>query len=217
MAVVENRRIAQCCEADALDKLVDLTATETKALNPSPFFRWKGVLDCGIAAILLIPGLPLIGVLILLVRLTSRGPGILRQTRIGKNGRRFTMYKIRTMVHDAEARSGPVWSVENDPRVTAVGRVLRKFHLDEFPQLFNVLKCDMSLVGPRPERPEFAYVLADAVPGYLKRLAIAPGITGLAQLNLPPDADLSSVQCKLALDCDYLENAGLFMDIRVLL
>ena len=166
---------------------------------------------------LLIPGLPIIGLLVLLVRLTSRGPGIYGQVRTGQHGRNFMMYKIRTMEQDAEAASGPVWTQARDPRITFVGRVLRNLHLDELPQLLNVLKGEMSLVGPRPERPEFVPVLAEAIPGYRSRLAVPPGVTGLAQLNLPPDSDLTSVCRKLVLDREYIAQAGLWLDLRVLL
>jgi len=186
-------------------------------VTPTNYFQWKPYLDRVLACLLLIPGLPLIGLLMLLVRATSRGPGIFRQVRVGKGGRRFTMYKIRTMRQDAEAKSGPVWSQKKDARVTLLGRVFRKLHLDELPQLFNVLRGEMSLIGPRPERPEFVELLARKVPGYLDRLAVPPGITGLAQINLPPDSDLNSVRRKLALDRDYIETASLFLDLRMFL
>ena len=189
----------------------------TSDLKPSAYFRWKGILDRVLAAVLLIPALPIIGLLVVLVRLTSRGPGVFRQSRVGKNGRKFMMYKIRTMRHDAEAETGAVWTKALDPRVTPIGKVLRKLHLDELPQLFNVVQGEMSLAGPRPERPEFVYVLAAAIPGYLDRLAIPPGVTGLAQLNLPPDSNLDSVRRKLALDLEYVRRAGLLLDIRLLL
>jgi hypothetical protein len=127
------------------------------------------------------------------------------------------MYKIRTMRHDAEVGTGPVWTQQQDPRVTPVGKVLRKLHLDELPQLFNVLVGDMSLVGPRPERPEFVRVLGEAIPGYRNRLAVRPGITGLAQINLPPDSDLVSVQRKVMLDCEYIERGGLWLDTRLMI
>ena len=120
------------------------------------------------------------------------------------------------MVQNAEHRTGAVWCKANDARVTPLGRILRKLHLDEFPQLFNVIKGEMSLVGPRPERPKFVEVLAKAIPGYRRRLAVAPGITGLAQLNLPPDSDLDSVRRKLMLDIEYIEHAGLLLDMRLL-
>ncbi len=173
-----------------------LTARQT-GFKPAWYFRWKDPLDRCAAVMLLVPGLPLIACLAVLVRLTSKGPGIYRQARVGKDGRRFMMYKIRTMRLDAETESGPVWTQPQDPRMTSLGRLLRKLHLDELPQLFNVLKGEMSLVGPRPERPEFVCVLAEAVPGYRNRLAVRPGITGLAQINLPPDTDLVSVQRKI--------------------
>ncbi|MBU4272896.1 MAG: sugar transferase [Planctomycetes bacterium] len=184
-------------------------------LRPPAYFRWKVILDRTLAALLLAPGLPMIALMVLLVRLTSRGPGIFRQVRVGQRGRKFTIHKIRTMRHDAEAASGPVWTQARDPRITLVGRVLRKFHLDELPQLLNVLKGEMSLIGPRPERPEFVHVLAEAIPGYLNRLAVPPGVTGLAQVNLPPDTDLDSVRRKLALDCEYIRRAGPWLDIRL--
>ncbi len=184
--------------------------------EPAAYYRWKGIVDRILAAILLIPCLPLIMFLILLVRLTSPGPGLFLQCRVGKNGRKYFMYKIRTMIHNAEAETGPVWTQSKDPRVTFVGRFLRKFQLDEIPQLFNVLKGEMSLVGPRPERPEFIKKLSEQIPDYSNRLVVAPGVTGLAQLNLPADSDLNSVRRKLVLDLQYIEQAGLLLDLRLL-
>jgi lipopolysaccharide/colanic/teichoic acid biosynthesis glycosyltransferase len=184
---------------------------------PSPYFHWKRGLDVVLAFLLLLPVLPLIVLLAGLVRLTSRGPGIYRQDRVGKDGRTFTIYKIRSMTVNAEAGTGAVWAQRNDPRVTVLGGILRQFHLDELPQLFNVLKGEMSLVGPRPERPEFVYLLAQKIPEYSERLAVMPGITGLAQLNLPPDSDLNSVRRKLYLDLEYIRQAGWFLDLRLLL
>jgi lipopolysaccharide/colanic/teichoic acid biosynthesis glycosyltransferase len=181
------------------------------------YYFWKGALDRTLALILLIPGLPLIGILVALIRLTSNGPGVYSQTRVGRGGRIFTMYKLRSMRIDAEAATGPVWAgVSSDPRVTSLGWWLRKLHLDELPQLFNVLCGDMSLVGPRPERPEFVRVLGEQVPDYLGRLAVKPGVTGLAQVNLPPDTDLDSVRRKIVLDRQYIESAGLLIDIRLI-
>jgi len=183
---------------------------------PSSYFRWKRAVDFSVAAIALIPALPMIGLLVLLVRLTSRGPGIYRQVRVGREGRLFTMYKIRSMASDAETGTGAVWAKRRDPRVTLLGRILRALHLDELPQLFNVLKGEMSLVGPRPERPEFVQILSAKIPGYCDRLAVPPGITGLAQLNLPPDTDLNSVRRKLFLDLEYVAHGGLFLELRLL-
>lgn len=184
---------------------------------PSAYFRWKGIIGRLLAVMLLIPGAPIIAGLVVLVRLTSRGPGIHRQTRVGKGGQTFTMYKIRTMRHDAEAGTGAAWARQKDARITSVGRILRKLHLDEFPQLFNVLKGQMCLIGPRPERPEFVHVLVEQIPGYGSRLLVPPGITGLAQINLPPDSDLNSVRRKLALDVEYVKHAGLLLDVRMFL
>ena len=183
----------------------------------SAFFRTKELLDRLLGAALLVPAFPLIVLLIVIVRLNSRGPGVFRQVRVGKRGRTFTMYKLRSMRIDAEAKTGPAWSPTGaDPRVTRLGYWLRRLHLDELPQLFNVVRGEMSLVGPRPERPEFVEVLAEQIPGYLNRLMVQPGITGLAQINLPPDTDLDSVRRKLVLDCDYVRSASLWLDLRIL-
>jgi lipopolysaccharide/colanic/teichoic acid biosynthesis glycosyltransferase len=181
-----------------------------------PYFRRKMVFDRVLAALLLALGLPMIGLLILLVRLASRGPSIHRQIRVGQGGRTFAVYRIRIMRHVAEATSGPAGTHTRDPRITPVGHVLRRLHLDGLPQLLNILKGEMSLVGPRPERPELVHVLAEAIPGYLNRLVVPPGVTGLAQLNLPPDSDLMSVRRKLVLDREYIEQAGLLLDTRLL-
>src|SRR5206468_10815773 len=139
-------------------------------------------------------------VLMLLVRATSRGPAIFKQVRLGRGGRPYALYKIRSMAHDCERLTGPRWATAKDPRVTPLGRFLRRSHLDELPQLWNVIRGEMSLVGPRPERPEFVARLERQVPGYRERLGILPGITGLAQVQLPPDEDLDHVRRKVACD-----------------
>jgi lipopolysaccharide/colanic/teichoic acid biosynthesis glycosyltransferase len=194
------------------------TASECSSNIVLPIsFRRKAILDRILAAVLLLPCLPVIVLLVVLVRLTSPGPGIYRQIRVGQNGRLFRLYKIRTMVHDAEMLSGAVWAKVHDPRITRFGKIIRWLHLDEFPQLFNVLKGEMSLVGPRPERPEFVHMLMGRIPEYGRRLAVRPGITGLAQLNLPPDSDLQSVQRKLVLDLQYIQEASAWLDARLML
>ncbi len=185
--------------------------------KPSSYYRYKPLLDRLLAAMLLVPGVPIIVFLSLLARLSSRGPGIFRQARVGKKGRIFTMYKIRTMRHDAEKKSGAVWAKHGDRRTTFLGKILRKLHLDELPQLWNVVRGDMLLIGPRPERPEFVHILGRMIPGYLERLAVEPGITGLAQINLEPDTDLQSVRKKLVLDMEYITKASVLLDIRMLL
>ena len=178
----------------------------------SPYFAWKSGFDILIACLLLILVLPIIAVLVVLVRLTSKGPAIYRQVRVGKNGKVFTMYKIRSMRIDAESATGAVWASRKDPRITLLGNILRKLHLDELPQLFNVIRGDMSLVGPRPERPEFVDKLDKKIDGYHHRLIVKPGITGYAQLNLPSDIDLNDVRKKLVLDFEYIESASLGFD-----
>ncbi len=186
-------------------------------LAPSgPGGGMKTVMDATLAAALLVLTLPVMLASLVLVRLTSRGPAIYSQTRMGKSGRIFTLYKIRTMVHDCESLTGPRWSMPGDPRITPVGRVLRHLHLDELPQLVNVLKGEMSLVGPRPERPEIVKKLRNVVVGYDRRHCVKPGITGFAQVHLPPDSCIRSVKNKLAYDLFYIRNRGLGMELFVL-
>jgi hypothetical protein len=120
------------------------------------------------------------------------------------------------MKQNAENKTGPAWTQSADPRVTPLGHFLRKFHLDELPQLFNVLRGEMSLVGPRPERPEFVEILSRQSPEYSNRLVVKPGITGLAQLNLPPDSDLDSVRRKVVLDIEYIQTAGIWLDMKLI-
>lgn len=175
----------------------------------------KYAFERAIGTILLIPALPLIGACWLLVRLSTPGPGFYYQTRVGANGVNFKVIKLRTMRLDAEA-DGPQWSGKGDPRVTRVGAVMRKLHLDELPQLVNVAKGEMVLVGPRPERPEFVSILSQHIIGYELRLRVKPGITGLAQVNLPPDSDLQSVRRKQLLDVYHIENGSFWMDQKLI-
>lgn len=171
--------------------------------------------DMTAAALLLLVSFPVIALMVVLVRLTSKGPGFFRQPRVGLNGEVFTMIKLRTMRIDAEA-GGFMWSKPGDSRITPIGRFLRATHLDELPQLYNVLLGQMSLVGPRPERPEIVELLEQAIPDYRQRLLVRPGITGLAQINLPPDTDGNSVRRKQLLDLDYIENRNSWLDLRIL-
>lgn len=184
---------------------------------PSAHCQRPGYWHRGAAALMLVPALPLIGVLVIVIRLTSRGPGLYRQRRVGLHGRTFYMCKLRTMRHDAEVGTGAVWAAHRDPRVTPIGRFLRATHLDELPQLFNVLVGHMNLIGPRPERPEIVPTLAEEIPGYAQRLMVRPGVTGLAQINLPPDVNLDCVRRKLRLDLEYIETANSWLDLRILL
>lgn len=169
------------------------------------------------AAILLLPALPLILFAWLLIKLTSPGPGFYSQTRAGRDGRAFEIVKIRSMHHSKRVSGDMNWAKANDVRITPVGKFLRLTHLDELPQLFNVLRGEMSLVGPRPERPEVISEkgLAASVPGYDLRSEISPGVTGLAQVQLPADSDVLSVRHKVYYDLYYLTNQSLWLDIRI--
>jgi lipopolysaccharide/colanic/teichoic acid biosynthesis glycosyltransferase len=166
-------------------------------------------------AVLLILALPVMVLVPVLIRLTSRGPVIYEQTRVGKDGRRFKMYKFRTMRHEVDPSARPTWTTPGDPRITWFGRWLRATHLDEIPQLWNVIRGEMGFVGPRPERPEIFYVIAKVIPKYRRRLEVRPGITGLAQLLLPPADNLESVRNKLIVDIFYIEHRSLWLDVRI--
>jgi lipopolysaccharide/colanic/teichoic acid biosynthesis glycosyltransferase len=179
--------------------------------------RCKAALDFALALALLLALLPLLLLVAVLVKLTSAGPALYRQARLCRGGRPYRIYKFRTMWQDCERFSGPRWSTPGDRRVTPLGRLLRATHLDELPQLLNVLRGQMSLVGPRPERPEFVPALEQALPGYRRRLEVRPGVTGLAQVQLPPDSDLDSVRRKLACDLYYVGHRGPWLDLRLLL
>lgn len=164
----------------------------------------KAALDYPLAALLLIACAPVILLAMLAVKLTSRGPALYTQSRVGRGGRVFTLYKVRTMFHECESLTGPRWSMPGDPRITPVGKLFRALHIDELPQLWNVLKGDMALVGPRPERPEICKQLRQVITGYDRRHAVKPGITGFAQVHLPPDSCLRSVRNKVAYDRFYI-------------
>ena len=189
-------------------------ATQQCASEP---LMWKSRSDVVIAGILMVLTAPLIFAAWVLVRLTSRGPGFYSQIRLGLGGRHFRIYKLRSMTHDCERETGPRWSTRGDSRVTPFGRFLRSTHIDELPQLLNILRGDMSLVGPRPERPEIAAQLERALPCYRERLQIRPGVTGLAQVQLPPDTDLDSVRRKLACDLYYIRTYSPWLDARIVL
>lgn len=184
-------------------------------LRPRAFVAQRAF-DLVVSSFLLVVALPVIGLALLAVKLTSRGPGIYTQTRLGRFGRPFRIYKIRSMTHNCEKQSGIRWSTRGDVRVTRLGRILRKTHVDELPQLFNILKGEMSLVGPRPERPELVTTLEAALPRYRDRLLVRPGLTGLAQVQLPPDTDLESVRRKLRYDLHYVATGSAWMDLRLM-
>lgn len=176
----------------------------------------KRIVDVVLAVAILLVAAPLVALAALLVKITSRGPAFYSQTRVGRGGRPFTIWKLRSMYHKCETLSGAVWSSKGDPRVTPVGRFLRRSHIDELPQLWNILCGDMSLVGPRPERPEFVPQLEQAIPRYRDRLLVLPGVTGLAQIHLGPDTDLASVERKLAFDLYYVKTLGAWNDLKII-
>jgi lipopolysaccharide/colanic/teichoic acid biosynthesis glycosyltransferase len=194
------------------------TAGRTPAVrSPEGWYpSFKTAADFVLAVVLTVIALPVMAACALAVKLTSRGPAFYTQTRVGRGGRPFTIYKLRTMIHNCESLTGPRWCVPGDPRVTRTGWFLRVTHLDELPQLLNVLRGEMSLVGPRPERPEFLPQLERALPAYRQRLVVRPGVTGLAQVKLPADTDLDSVRRKLAHDLYYVERMSLWLDLRLL-
>ncbi len=171
-------------------------------------------LIAGAGLILLMPLFFVIGVLI---KMTSRGPIFYAQERVGKDGLIFEIIKFRTMSVDAESLLGPIWAEKNDIRITHIGRVLRRAHIDELPQLLNVIRGEMSIIGPRPERPFFVNELKREIPGYVDRLTIKPGITGLAQCLQRPDETIRDVQKKLRYDMLYIKRMCLMLDIKIIL
>jgi lipopolysaccharide/colanic/teichoic acid biosynthesis glycosyltransferase len=200
----------------ALEVVLPSRHEEPAVLRPSWYVAGKVVLDSLLALTLALAALPVVLLAALLVKWTSRGPVFYSQVRLGRHGRPFLIYKIRTMYHDCEGSSGVRWSQPGDPRVTPLGRLLRATHLDELPQLWNILRGDMSLVGPRPERPEFVPTLERSIPTYRGRLLVRPGLTGLAQVQLPPDADLAGVRRKVAHDLYYIRHFSCWLDFRIL-
>ena len=204
----------------------------------------KRLLDI-LGAVLALTGSSLVFLILpILIKLDSKGSVIFKQVRVGKDRRRkerrmialdvpvdrrqanrrqddllgkpFVVYKFRSMKENAEKKTGPVWATDDDPRVTNVGKVLRPYHLDELPQFINILRGEMSLVGPRPERPEFINKLRSAVPNYEKRFKSKPGLTGLAQISCGYDTSIDDVNKKLAYDLYYIENSHFSTDIKII-
>ena len=181
----------------------------------------KRSFDCLLAGVGLLVSAPLWGLVSLAIKLEDRGPVLYRQDRVGRGGRVFSALKFRSMVPDAEARTGPVQATENDPRVTQIGRLLRATAMDELPQLVNILVGDMSFVGPRPLRPgevdargDGQLLRLDEIPGYEERHGVRPGLTGLTQVYAPRDISRTS---KFRLDRLYLKRAGFWLDLKLIL
>ncbi len=180
--------------------------------------NWERVLkravDVVFSSIMIIIALPLFVIIPLLVKITSRGPVFFRQERVGENGRNFHILKFRSMYHDAEKATGPVWASGNDSRRTRLGRWLRRFSIDELPQLFCVLKGDMSIVGPRPERPVFVESFKKTIPRYAERHKVKPGLTGFSQVSgFRGD---TSIEERARHDLYYVDNWSLFFDFKIL-
>lgn len=186
-------------------------------LGPRPgYVRFQDYYSAALALLGVLLTLPLMLLIAAAIKLSSRGPVLYRQTRTGRFGRPFTLYKFRSMYVDAEARTGAVWAAKDDPRVTPLGRWLRRMRLDELPQFFNVLKGDMSIVGPRPERPEFVKVLAEKIPYYRQRHFVKPGITGWAQINHKYGDTLEDTIIKLEYDLYYIKHLSPALDAYIL-
>lgn len=174
---------------------------------------YSRILDIGLSLIGLIIGIPLVIIFGILIKLEDKGPIIYKQERVGKHGKLFNVYKLRSMRVDAE-KYGAQWAQDNDPRILKVGNFIRKTRIDEIPQLFNILKGDMSIIGPRPERPMFTMQFNDDIDGFINRLLVKPGLTGWAQVNggyeMTPEE-------KLKWDIEYIQNRNIFIDIKIIL
>lgn len=200
-------------------ELVDTTTVRpvrkldlNKAAKPLTYVLLKRLADISIALVALAISLPLMVIVSIAIKIESKGPVLYKQTRLGKNGLPFTMVKFRSMYVNAEAE-GPRWASDGDDRITKVGSFLRKTRIDEFPQFFQVVTGKMSLVGPRPERPEFYEAFEQYIPGFKQRLFVKPGITGLAQVN---GGYLLLPEQKVSYDLEYIEDATLYLDLKII-
>jgi exopolysaccharide biosynthesis polyprenyl glycosylphosphotransferase len=170
-----------------------------------------------ISLILFIMLFPLMLIVALLIKFDSKGPVIFSQERVGQGGRQYSVHKFRSMIANAEEKSGPVWAKDHDDRVTRVGHVIRKLRIDEIPQLWNVIKGEMSFVGPRPERQFFVSKLEKKIPYYSERFSVKPGITGWAQVCYPYGSTVEDAIQKLNYDLFYIKNLSIFMDLMIVL
>jgi sugar transferase (PEP-CTERM system associated) len=199
-----------------LDKLRPSWFIFSEGFRISPFtLRVKRALDLVMAGLLLVVASPVMLMTAALIKLDSKGPAIYKQDRVGAGWKEYTLYKFRSMVQDAEA-SGVKWAEEDDPRVTRVGRVIRRYRIDELSQLFNVLKGDMSFVGPRPERRFFVEELAKEIPYYPYRLFVKPGLTGWAQIKFHYGASKNETMEKLQYDLYYIKHISLYLDLSII-
>lgn len=182
----------------------------------TPLLRFlKRVFDILVSSLALLITLPFFPLFVFFVKYKSPGPVFYLQKRVGEFGKDFTIYKLRSMVTDAESMSGAAWALENDPRVSHFGHLMRKTRIDELPQLLNVLKGDMSFIGPRPERPEFVKQISENTPYYMERHAVKPGITGWAQVMYPYGSSIGDSVEKLRYDLYYINNLSLFLELLI--
>ncbi|MCM8774665.1 MAG: sugar transferase, partial [Candidatus Omnitrophica bacterium] len=181
------------------------------------YFLFKRIFDLTVSFLGIVFLSPLFLIITILIKIDSYGPVFFRQERVGENGRLFTMLKFRTMRNGAELETGPVWADDNDPRITGIGRFLRKSHLDELPQLINVFKGEMSIIGPRPERQVFLDMISKHIPHFRERLKVKPGITGLAQVRYRYGASIKDAGRKLKYDLIYIKRMCWFLDFQILL
>ena len=181
------------------------------------FQEFKRFFDMFVSSFSLVVSGPVMAMTAIVIKIVSPGPVLYKQERVGLNGRIFEIYKLRTMQLDAEKETGPVWAGEDDPRYIRFGKIIRRLRLDELPQLINVLRGEMSIVGPRPERPVFVDELSRQIPDYQKRLNVKPGITGLAQVVHKYDETIRDVKKKVKYDLLYIREMCLMVDIRILL
>jgi exopolysaccharide biosynthesis polyprenyl glycosylphosphotransferase len=179
--------------------------------------RLKRLMDLLLASLGLLLSIPILFLAAIAIKLDSPGPVILRQWRVGRMGKPFQLLKLRSMSADAERDGRPRWATPGDPRITRIGRVLRKLHLDETPQFVNILRGEMSFVGPRPERREFVDELTSCIPYYYLRHFVPPGLTGWAQVNFPYGASIRDARRKLQFDLFYIRNASPWLDLKILL
>ena len=218
------------CITDSLDIQEELTGKiVTQGLYPSwlifsdgfnrcrPLLLAKRLIDVILSGFLAALSLPIALLTAAVIKMESKGPVFYAQTRVGEGETTFTILKFRSMCDEAERDCGATWALENDRRITKVGKVIRKLRIDELPQLYNILKGDMSFVGPRPERPEFVEKLKRRIPYYSQRFATKPGLTGWAQVNYPYGASVEDAEEKLQYDLYYIKHLSLLLDLAIIL
>jgi lipopolysaccharide/colanic/teichoic acid biosynthesis glycosyltransferase len=220
-AELRRPRVFKCVPAPLSSPLggASYERTMTTSIAASDVLRSsvvKRAADLSVACALLAFTLPLMMMVLLAIKLDSSGPVFYPQERVGLGGRRFTLLKLRSMRQDAEADGRPVWAAAQDDRITRVGRFICCMRIDELPQLFNVLRGEMSMVGPRPERPHFVDQLGAIIPSYHDRHTVLPGITGWAQISYPYGASIEDARQKLRYDLDYIANHRLVLDLKIL-